>query len=229
MRPAAAAFVTVAVVVSAIASYVAFSPERSSTLAFWLFAGGPTLLLAALAAAWAKREDYLVEWLGPRWGDFSRGLIGAVALFGAAWTFARLVAPVGSSREIWLVSLYSQIGDPRVLQAHAPAVGVAVAVVAFAEEVLWRGTVTQLLAERVGSRSAWVWSAFLYALAYVPTMWTLRAGAGINPLLVVAALGGGLFWGGLARMFGRLAPSILAHALFDWAVLMMFPLWGPRG
>jgi membrane protease YdiL (CAAX protease family) len=150
-----------------------------------------------------------------------------VALFGAAWAFSRLVTPVGSTREIWLVSLYSQIGDPRVLQRHAPAVAGVVAVVAFGEELVWRGTVTQLLAERVGSRSAWAWSAALYALAYVPTMWALRANAGIDPVLVIAALGGGLLWGAMARAFGRLAPSILAHALFDWAVLMMFPLWGP--
>jgi hypothetical protein len=30
----------------------------------------------------------------------------------------------------------------------------------------------------------------------------------------------------MARAFGRLAPGVLAHALFDWAVVMMFPLWG---
>jgi membrane protease YdiL (CAAX protease family) len=229
MRLAARAFVTVAVVASAVASYFAFSPERSATLGFWFLAGGPTVLLAAFAAMWAKREDYLTEWLGPRWGDFSRGLLGAVVLFGAAWAFARLVTPVGSTREIWLVSLYSQFGDPRVLQMHALAVGAVVAVVAVAEELVWRGAVTQLLAERLGSRSAWVWSAGLYALAYVPTMWALRAGAGIDPVLVVAALAAGLLWGAMARAFGRLAPSILAHALFDWVVLMMFPLWGPGG
>jgi membrane protease YdiL (CAAX protease family) len=226
MRPAAAAFVTVAVVASAASSFVAFSRDRSATVAFWILAGGPTVLLAAVAAVWAKSEDYLWEWLAPKWGDFSRGLLGAAGLFGVAWAFARAVTPVGSPREIWLVSLYSQIGDPRVLQLHAPAVGAAIAVVALAEELLWRGTVTQLIAERMGSRSAWVWSAALYALVYVPTMWALRTGAGINPLLVVAALAGGLLWGGMARAFGRLAPSILAHALFDWTVLMMFPLWG---
>jgi membrane protease YdiL (CAAX protease family) len=226
MRPAAAAFVTVAVVASAVASFVAFSRDRSATVAFWILAGGPTVLLAAVAAVWAKREDYLWEWLAPKWGDFSRGLLGAAGFFGLAWAFARAVTPVGSPREIWLVSLYSQIGDPRVLQLHAPAVGAAIALVALAEELLWRGTVTQLIAERVGSRSAWVWSAALYALVYVPTMWALRTGAGINPLLVVAALAGGLLWGAMARAFGRLAPSILAHALFDWTVLMMFPLWG---
>jgi membrane protease YdiL (CAAX protease family) len=116
-----------------------------------------------------------------------------------------------------------------VLQSHAPQVGVAIAVVALAEEVVWRGMVTQLLADRMGTRTAWVGAAVLYAAAYVPTMWALRAGGvgGLNPVLPVAALGAGLLWGAMARAFGgRLAPGVLAHALFDWAVVMMFPLWG---
>jgi membrane protease YdiL (CAAX protease family) len=218
-----------AVVVTAATSYLAFSPERAGMLGFWVLGVAPTVLLAVGAAIWAKGEDLLREWLSPTWGDFTRGLAGAVALFGVAWAATRLVAPVGSTREIWLVSLYGQIGDPRKLQAHAPAVAAAVAVAALAEELVWRGAATQLLAERVGSRVAWVWAAGLYALAFLPTAWALRAGDGLNPLLVVAAAGGGLFWGALARLFGRLVPSILAHALFDWAVLMMFPLWGPHG
>jgi membrane protease YdiL (CAAX protease family) len=105
-------------------------------------------------------------------------------------------------------------------------VAAAVIVAALAEEIVWRGTVTQLVAERVGSRLAWIWAAGLYALALLPTAWALRAGYGLNPVLVLAAGGAGLVWGGMARAFGGLAPSILAHALFDWAVLMMFPLWG---
>jgi uncharacterized protein len=226
MRPSAAAFVAVALVVTGVTSYFAFSPERSGTVAFWVLAGGPAVVLAAIAAAWARRQDLLSEWLTPRWGDFTRGLFGAVGLFAIAWAFVRLVTPVGSKREIWLVSLYGQIGDPRTLQAHAPVVAATVICVALAEEVLWRGLVTQLLAERVGSRLAWLWAAALYALAYVPTAWALRGAAGPDPLLVLAALGAGLLWGGMARAFGRLAPSVLAHALFDWTVIMMFPLWG---
>jgi uncharacterized protein len=228
MRPAAAAFVATAVVVTGASSYLAFSPERSGSVAFWSLAIGPTVALAAAAVAWAHREGFLVEWLSPRWGDFTRGVLGAVGLFAAAWGVTRVVAPVGSPREIWLVSLYGQLGDPHVLQAHAPLVAATVALAALAEEIVWRGTVTQLLAERVGSRFAWVWAAALYALALLPTAWALRAGDGLNPLLVIAAAGGGLVWGAMARVFGGLAPSILAHALFDWAVLMMFPLWGRR-
>ncbi len=230
MRPAALAFVALSVTVVGVASYFAFLPQSSGTVAFWVLAGGPTLLLAGVAGAWARREALLREWVSPRWGDFTKGLVCAALLFGFAWALSRIVTPVGSPREIWLVSLYGQIGDPRLLQQHAPAVGATLVVTVIAEEVLWRGMVTQLLADRVGTRTAWIWAAALYALAYVPTMWSLRAdagaGAGLNPVLPLVALGGGLLWGAMAWTFGRLVPSILAHALFDWAVVMMFPLWG---
>jgi membrane protease YdiL (CAAX protease family) len=230
MRPLAAAFVALAVVAVAAGAYFAFRPESSGTVAFWVFSAGPSLVLGALAAAWAGREDLLREWLTPKWGDFTRGVAGGVLFFGIAFAFSRIVAPVGSPREIWLVTLYGQIGDPRVLAAHQPAIAATIVATVLAEEVLWRGMVTHLLEERVGSRTAWLWAAGLYALAYAPSAWSLRAGgaggiAALNPVLVVAALGGGLLWGAMARGFGRLAPGVLAHALFTWAVVMMFPLW----
>jgi membrane protease YdiL (CAAX protease family) len=227
-----AVLASVAVVVTAVASYFAFLPEWSGTWQLWALAAGPSVVLGAAALARASHEGLLREWLSPKSGDFTWGVSSAAGLFGVAWGLARVVAPVGSTREIWLASLYGQIGNPRVLQAHAPMVAAAIAVAALAEEVVWRGAVTRLLAERVGSRWAWAWAAGLYALAYVPTAWSLRApdgsSAGLNPVLPLAALGAGLLWGAMARALGRLAPGILAHALFDWAVLMMFPLWGLR-
>jgi membrane protease YdiL (CAAX protease family) len=225
--PFPSAFVALAVVTTGASSYLAFEPERSGTLGFWVLAIGPTVVLAGVAAWWAHREDYLREWFSPRWGDFTRGVLGAAGLFVAAWGVSRVLAPVGSTREIWLVSVYSQIGDPRVLQAHGAEVAAAVVLAAAAEELLWRGAVTQIVAERVGSRTAWVWAAGLYALALVPTAFALRTGYGLNPMLVIAGAGAGLVLGGMVRVFGGLAPAILAHAFFDWIVLMMFPLWGP--
>ena len=228
MRPAAAACIASATLLTAATSYFAFAPAAAGTRAFWALAAVPPLALGVLAFIWALREDLLRGWLSPRWGDFTRGVVGAALLFAVAWAFAHLAAPVGSSREIWLVSLYGQIGDPQRLHAQSALAGGVILLGSLAEELVWRGMITQLLAESLGSRRAWVGAAVLYAAAYAPTMWSLRAGTTPNPLLVVAALGGGLLWGGMARVFGTLVPSVVAHAFFDWVAVMMLPLWGGR-
>jgi membrane protease YdiL (CAAX protease family) len=228
MRPVAAALVAITTLLTAGTSYFAFAPLAAGTATFWGLAAGPPLLLGVVATVWALREDLLRSWLSPRWGDFTRGVVGAGLLFAAAWAFAHGVAPVGSSREIWLAALYGQLGDPQRLRAQGALVGGAFVLVALAEELVWRGMVTHLLAEALGSRAAWLGAAVLYAVAYIPTMWSLRAGTALNPIVVVAALAGGLLWGGMARAFGTLVPSIVAHAFFDWVAVMMLPLWGGR-
>src|SRR5262249_38299951 len=156
--------------------------------------------------------------------------VSAAAMFAGAFMFTKVFAPPGSPREIWLAALYTQIGDPRLLQRYALVVGLGIFVTAAAEEILWRGLVTSLWAERFGPRCARIGAACLYSLAHVPTMWSLRIGSGpLNPLVPIAALGAGLLWGWMVRRFERLWPSIVSHALFDWAIVMMFPLWGlPR-
>jgi membrane protease YdiL (CAAX protease family) len=223
--------VAVVVVLVGVGAWLGFQPERGGTPAFWVLVGAPTVVLASIAAWRAHKDGDLAEWLKPKWGDFSRAFFAAGLLFASAYGFARIVCATGSPREIFLVSLYGQIGDPRVLQQNAIAVGVGIVVLAIAEEILWRGAVTQLLEEKIGSSRAWIVSAALYALAHVPTMWSLRAGGGaLNPIMPLAALAAGLLFGAMARRFDRLAPGIVAHALFDWLVVMMFPLWGlPRG
>lgn len=227
MRPSAIAYLVLSVVLTGAMEYFAFLPRFSGTPAFWLLAAGAPVLLALVAAEWARREELLREWLTPRWGDPSNGVLSAVLLAAGAWGFYRLFAPRGSPREIWWVTLYGQIGNPKILQAHGVEVAAGIVVAAVAEEIVWRGMVTQLLADRFGSRTAWIWAAALYALANVPTAWALRAGDGpLDPVLVAGAFGAGLVWGALARRFGRLTTGIVSHALFDWAMVMMFPLWG---
>jgi CAAX protease family protein len=227
MPAAAAGLVAIAIVVTGVASYFAFAPGDSGALFFWALAVGPSVGLGVLAAAWAKREDFLAEWLAPRWGDLTVSVLGGGTLYAGAWAFVHWITPVGSRWEVWLVPLYGQIGDPRILRAHALPVAATLGIASLAEELVWRGMVTQLVAERVGSRTAWLWSAALYATSYVPTLWALRTSAGLNPILVLAGAGVGLGCGGLARSTGRLLPAVLAHAIFDCAVVLIAPLWGP--
>jgi membrane protease YdiL (CAAX protease family) len=218
----------VAAVVAVIActSYLAFETERAGERSFWLFAGGPVVLLAPFALFRAHRDGELGAWMRPKPGDFTIGAFGAALLFGCAYAFSKLVTPNGSPRAIWLARLYLQLGDPGILRAHPTILFGALVAVAAAEEIVWRGLVASLVSEMIGSRFAWAAAAGLYALAYVPTMWALAVPSGVNPLLPVAALGAGLVWALMARRLGRLGPGIVAHALFDWSVVVMFRLWG---
>jgi membrane protease YdiL (CAAX protease family) len=207
---------------------LAFSVERAGTAWFWVLAAAPSIVVGVFALLRAHRDGELVGWLKPVWGDPTRGVVSAAILVGAGLAFVHVVAPVGSPRESWMARLYLQFGDPTSLRAHAVPVAIAVVLAAASEEIVWRGLVTRQIAESVGSRTAWVWAAALYALAQIPTLWQLRDPvAGMNPVLCLAALAVGLVWGLMARVFGRLTPGILSHAAFDWCVIMMFRLWGP--
>jgi membrane protease YdiL (CAAX protease family) len=207
---------------------IAFALERAGTKGFWLWAAVPSVVVAAFGLWRAHADGELADWMKPVWGDPTRGIASAALLVGAALAFVHVVTPVGSPRESWVARLYLQFGDPAALREHGVEVGLALVVVATAEEIVWRGLVTRLIAEVVGSRTAWIWAAVLYALSLLPTITQLRDPvAGPNPVLVVAALALGLVWGLMARLFGRLTPGILSHVAFDWCVIMMFRLWGP--
>ena len=216
------------VLIVAAGSYTAFDLDRAGTSGFWVFAIAPTLGLSVVALVRGARDGELRHWLRPAWGDATRGILSAAILVAVSIAFVHAVAPAGSPRESWLARLYLQLGNPTELRTHVGRMAIVLVVAAAAEELVWRGLVTQLIAEQVGSRTAWAWAALPYALAHVPTVWALRdPEAGPNPLLVVAALGLGLVWGAMARQARRLTPAILSHAAFDWCVIMVFRLWGP--
>lgn len=209
-------------------AHFSFQLDRAGSPWFFSWIAIPTVILAALGAAIGHSEGVLKEWLRVKTGDFSRGFAGTAILFAMAWGAARMVAPSGTPRDSWLARFYLQLGTPTMLRQKVSYVVLAIVVMAVTEEIVWRGFVTSRLETLVGSRRAWIAAAFLYALSHVPTIWALRDPvAGPNPLVVLAALGAGLVWGFMARRFGRLWPGIFSHILFDWAVLMMFRLWGP--
>src|SRR5262249_43834006 len=92
------------------------------------------------------------------------------------------------------------------------------------EEVSWRGIVLDSLEARLGKRNAALVSSALWAVAHVPTLYRLGDPvAGPNPVLVGAAFGCGLVWAYLRYRTDRLAPAVLSHAIFSWAIVE-FPL-----
>lgn len=209
-------------VVSLAAYAAAFRLEFAGTPAFFWVFGVPHVLLAALAVRGFARDGTLATRLTPRGGDITWGALPGVALLAASWAARAVLVPTGTPRQAWLLHLYLVLGDPETLQ-HSVFLTSALVVIVVAEELVWRGMVLDELTFRFGTRRGWVLAAALYALATVPTVYSLRDPvAGPNPLLVIAAFGCGLVWTFLAGRFGRLLPSIVSHLVFTYFSAVQF-------
>ena len=172
------------------------------------------------------RDEALLERLRPRWGDLSIGIIIALILLLCFWGGRSVLTPAGSERQAWLFRIYLQLGSSEQIQRSATLTLIILAIAAL-EEIVWRGYVLDELKRRVGDRSAWPIATLLYAAAALPTVYTLRDPvAGLNPILVVAALGCGLFWSFGASMLRRLPPIMISHMVFTYFTATQFRLPG---
>ncbi|MFO0587039.1 MAG: type II CAAX endopeptidase family protein [Polyangiaceae bacterium] len=217
---------TIAVtIVSALALRFAFATEQAGSWAM-LIAVGAAYAPFAGVAIWAMgKEGAIATELRPKQGDLSFGAMVALLMYGATMAARSLVLGADSPRTWWLARIYLQLGDTS--NNRMIYVGLAVLVIAVIEEIVWRGLVMRSLVRLTGPLRGWLASSFLYALAHAATVGLLaHKAAGPNPLLALAALGGGLVWGHLYNRTGRLGPSLFAHALFSWAIVD-FPLWRP--
>ena len=84
------------------------------------------------------------------------------------------------------------------------------------EEIFWRGYVQRKLSRRHG-----IWGVGLAVLVY--GLVHLAAG---NPMLILAALVCGAFWGLLYWRFESLWLNIVSHAAWDVAVFVLLPFTG---
>lgn len=167
-----------------------------------------------------RDEQHLIR---PRTGDLTFGALVAFVLFGLAFVVHALVTGPGTPRHGWVIRVYMLLGDPLAESRHLVAAGAAL--VGLLEELSWRGYVTPLLEERMGTLKANALSTLLYAVAHVPAVWLLSdPTGGPNPLLPFAALGCGAAWSYLRWRMDRMPPVLLSHALFTWMVVE-FPLW----
>ena len=87
--------------------------------------------------------------------------------------------------------------------------------IGFGEEIFWRGFVQRRFKERWNGRSAFVLTTLLYTAIHLPTG---------NPVLILAALTCGLFWGGLYWATGSLVPVLVSHMLWDPFIFVIMPI-----
>lgn len=203
-----------------------FSEARAGSPLFWVGIGVPYLVLAALALHKMWDEGTLIDLLTPRWGDLSIGAVSMMGLLFASWAARKVLSPLGSPRQAWLFRIYLQLGNPEHLQRSTMYTLLILAICA-AEEIVWRGMVLGELTQRFGRRAALPLSALAYGFSVLPTLWLLRDPiAGLNPLLLTAAIGCGLVWSFLAAQLGRLTPVMISHMAFTYFTIVQFRLPG---
>jgi uncharacterized protein len=200
----------------------AFRIDLAGTPWFWVALGVPYLALSALALRKLWNDGTLLDVLTPRWGDLSVGVVTGAMLLLASFGARAVLAPAGSTRLAWLFRVYAQLGDADAVQRSVLYTG-ALLLIVVCEELVWRSLVLSELTERFGSRRAWPLAALCYGASALPTLYTLRdPSAGLNPMLVTAALGCGIVWSFLASIKGRLTPVIIAHGVFTYFSLVQF-------
>jgi CAAX protease family protein len=204
----------VALVTAVVAAAIAYSlrPEVAGTWAMWLGLCLPYGALGVVALLRLRAAGLLRERLRLRGGDPTLGILLGVVLLAGAWPVCNVLAPAGSPRRAWLFQVFVVSGS-----AQETTFTLLLVLLVLLEELVWRGLVQHELAQKLGPRSAPLAAAALYALAHLPSLFTLKDPvAGINPLLMVAAFALGLPCGYLVQRRGTLAAAIFCHGVFSY-------------
>jgi len=192
----------------AFGSIVVWLLANAGTVDIWLANGGAALVLGIAVLLVEHRASTAL--LKPNATLVLLG-VGIGALMVAAtyelypWVSRRwpFVAPD-------MARLYAAFRAPSTAVATAALVPVIVG-----EELVWRGVVQEVFVRRLQVARGVTVAALVYALVQTPLG---------SPSLVVAALLCGLVWGALREATGSLVPTLVAHLLWDFVVLLWMPL-----
>jgi membrane protease YdiL (CAAX protease family) len=209
-------YVWIIVGLSALAQGWALREALAGTSGVWLALGLAYVIVGGLGLRRLWENGTLLERLRPRGGDITLGALTAALLLVGSWAMRSLVVPMDSPRYAWLLRLELVLGNPNLIQRSA-RITITLLLIAVLDEIAWRGCVLGTLTERYGTRRAFLYAVLLYGAAALPTVVTLSDPvAGLNPLWAMLTLATGLFWTFLARLTGRLPPSIVSHAIFAY-------------
>lgn len=189
--------------------FVLFSPWTKGAVAFWPMMCLVTGVLAT--GALALDRGRLRPIYGFKAGDAVVGVVSAAVLYAVFYVGHFLsvrMLPFAGGQVHSIYTIREGI-DPRVIGL------LLLFLIGPAEEIFWRGFVQRRLCGRYGLLIGFVASAAIYALVHV---WSF------NFMLLAAAAVCGGFWGLLFLATGRLWPCIISHAVWDVAILLVWPI-----
>lgn len=201
----------IGLIIGIIYFFIMFSPLTSGNINFWLVMSltAITLSLYTFFISWRKEKKPIIRF---DLKSIAFGIISAGVLWGIFWLgnfFSEIIFPFAKENIGSIYSIKSGY-NPLVISL------LLVFLIGPAEEIFWRGYIQNKLSLRFGKNIGMVLSVLAYTLVHI---WSF------NPMLILAALVAGGFWGLIYRFKpNNLAPLIISHALWDVSVFILFPI-----
>jgi membrane protease YdiL (CAAX protease family) len=184
-------------------------------LNFWLMMSFSTSLLAALSFVFGRplisREELT-------WKNILLGLLSAALLYAVFWIGNQFLILVS---HLLPGLIPDRAGNMNAVYANRGILSPVLVgtllffPIGFGEEVFWRGFVQCRFSLKWTPLAAWIVTTFLYVGVHLPTG---------NPVLILAALTCGAFWGGLYMMTGALVPVLVSHMIWDPVIFVVWPI-----
>ncbi len=143
------------------------------------------------------------------------GLILQIALATLALPFLELVAPDGGPSQV----VVEQVSSVTALGARVGVFLLVGLIGPLAEELVFRGTLLQLVSRRFGRVGANVATAGLFSLVHLIGLDTQNLWIAAITLTLLFLLG--LVLGALTQRHGRLGPAIFTHAGYNTTTLLL--------
>jgi membrane protease YdiL (CAAX protease family) len=151
--------------------------------------------------------------LAPRWSDFGWGPVIWLAALGAQVAMAALVVGL----DLPISNNTDGVTDLQTDRTYIVALVITAVIAApVVEEMVFRGVVLRGLRSRMAAILAVVAQGVLFGAAHFDPV----RGTG-NIGLVMVLSGVGIAFGGAAVLLRRIGPTIVAHAIFNAAVLII--------
>jgi hypothetical protein len=177
---------------------------------WWMSATQLVLVLVAYGTDAGARRAAAADLRTGLLRKISLGLLSAAVLYVIFWAGNQLVRELLPRAVGGIASLYSLKGGAGTARV-ALLIGL---VIGPGEELVWRGVIQRAFTAQLGAVRGLLAATGLYAVVH------LSSG---NPMLILAALVCGLFWGLLYQRTSSIALVVISHTAWDLVVFLVAP------
>ncbi len=176
---------------------------------FWIMMSIATIILSTFSIIMQKsklKEIFKFEWKFVYIGVIHAALLYLLSRFGI-WLFTQFFTSVRP--QIEAIYHTRTEADPLVIGL------LLLFLIGPSEEIFWRGYVQDNFMKKFGGKVGTIMAIALYTLVHI---WAF------NPMLLLAATVLGIHWSIMFYRFKSIVPGIISHALWDFAIFVVFPI-----